>query len=108
MNGLRHHAVFDSSIKLIWVLAFAIASIFILSLLRPQSVSALTTVPTKMNFQGRLTTATGAYVSNGTYNMRLKLYTVSSGGSNVWSEDRLVSAGQGVTVTNGLFSIQLG
>jgi parallel beta-helix repeat protein len=73
----------------------------------PQT-SALTTVPTKMNFQGRLTDTAGNIKPNGTYNMKLKLYTVDTGGSSVWSEDRLVSATQGVTVTNGLFSIQLG
>ncbi|MEO5499222.1 MAG: hypothetical protein ABIR46_01855 [Candidatus Saccharimonadales bacterium] len=72
------------------------------------SAQALTTVPTKMNFQGRLADSAGNVKANGTYNMRLKLYTVSTGGSNVWSEDRLVSATQGVTVTNGNFSIQLG
>lgn len=77
-------------------------------LLQPPSVSALTTVPTKMNFQGRLTDTSGNIKPNGTYNMRLKLYTVASGGSSVWSEDRLVSVTQGITLTNGLFSIQLG
>lgn len=69
---------------------------------------ALTTVPTKMNFQGRLTNSSGNIMPNGTYNMKLRLYTVSSGGSAVWTEDRLVSASQGVTVTNGLFVIKLG
>lgn len=73
----------------------------------PQS-SALTTVPTKMNFQGRLTDSTGNIKPNGTYNMKLRLYTVDSGGSAVWTEDRLVSSAQGVTITNGLFSIKLG
>lgn len=61
-----------------------------------------------MNFQGRLTDSTGNIKPNGSYNMKLRLYTVSSGGSTVWTEDRLVSASQGVTVTNGLFSIKLG
>lgn len=70
--------------------------------------SAVTTVPTKMNFQGRLTDSTGNIMANGTYNMRLKLYSVDTGGTAVWSEDRLVSAGQGVALTNGLFSVQLG
>ena len=80
----------------------------VLSLFQTPSASALTTVPTKMNFQGRLTDNTGNIKPNGTYNMKLRLYTVNSGGSAVWTEDRLVSAGNGVTVTNGLFSIQLG
>ena len=72
------------------------------------SVSALTTVPTKTNFQGRLTNSVGNIMPDGTYNMRFRLYTVSSGGVAVWSEDRLVSATQGVQVTNGLFSVRLG
>src|SRR5689334_23252705 len=107
MNGLRHHAAFRS-IKPVYILAILLVSMLALSLVRSAPTSALDTVPTKMNFQGRLTTATGAYVANGTYNMRLKLYTVSTGSSDVWNESRLVSAGQGVTVTNGLYSIQLG
>lgn len=61
-----------------------------------------------MNFQGRLADASGNIKPNATYNMRLKLYTVDTAGSPVWSEDRLVSSAQGVAVTNGLFSIQLG
>jgi len=69
---------------------------------------AATTLPTMMNFQGRVTNNSGSILSNGTYNMRFKIWTASSGGSQVWSEDRLVSASQGVTVTNGMFSVQLG
>ena len=72
------------------------------------SVSAVDTVPTKMNFQGRLTDTAGNIKANGSYNMRFKLFTGASGGTSVWSEDRLVSATQGVQVTNGTFSIQLG
>lgn len=45
---------------------------------------------------------------DGVYNMKFRLYTVGSGGSSVWSEDRLVSASQGVQLTNGLFSVRLG
>lgn len=81
---------------------------WVLFALFPTPASALTTVPTLMNFQGRLTDSAGNIKPNGTYNMKLRLYTVASGGSTVWTEDRLVSASQGVTVTNGLFSIQLG
>ena len=69
---------------------------------------AATTLPTKMNFQGRLTNSAGDILTNGTYNMRFKIYDTASGGSVQWSEDRLVSAGQGVTVSNGQFSVQLG
>lgn len=88
--------------------AYTVPLLALAIILYSDVAGAVTTVPTKMNFQGRLTDSSGNSMANGTYNMRLKLFTVSSGGSNVWSEDRLVSAAQGVTVTNGLFSIQLG
>ena len=92
--------------------SFAIVALLLVSVcfaffLQSQS-DALTTVPTRMNFQGRLADSTGNIKQNGTYNMRLRLYTAASGGTAVWTEDRLVSAGQGVTLTNGLFALQLG
>ncbi len=89
-----------------WLLSLILLSVFFVVFTTP--ASAVDTVPTKMNFQGRLTDSSGNIKANGTYNMRFKLYTVASGGTNVWSEDRLVAATQGVTVTNGTFSVQLG
>lgn len=71
-------------------------------------VKAVVTVPTKMNFQGRLTNSSGNILPNGTYNMRYRIYNAASGGTALWTETRLVSASAGVTVTNGLFSVQLG
>lgn len=71
-------------------------------------VGAVDSVPTKMNFQGKVTDSTGNILADGSYNMRLRLYDAASGGALLWSSDRLVSAGEGVTVTNGLFTIQLG
>jgi hypothetical protein len=72
------------------------------------SASATTTVPTLMNFQGKVSTSSGATVVDGTYNMRLRIFNASTGGTLQWSEDRLISAGQGVQVKNGMFSVQLG
>jgi hypothetical protein len=69
---------------------------------------AATTLPTKMNFQGRITNNSGSILANGTYNMRFRIWNAASGGTQQWTEDRLVSASQGVTVTNGQFSVQLG
>lgn len=83
------------------------ASFFALMML-VDPASAATTLPTKMNFQGRLTNSAGNILSDGTYNMKFRIYDASSGGTLQWSEDRLVSATQGVTVTNGQFSVQLG
>jgi 6-phosphogluconolactonase (cycloisomerase 2 family) len=72
----------------------------------PAPVSAAQTVPYRVNFQGRLTNASGNIVANGSYNMQFRLYDTSSGGTLLWSETR--EAANRVEVTNGLFSIQLG
>ena len=72
------------------------------------TATALTTVPTKMNFQGRLTDSAGNIKPNGSYNMTFRAYTASSGGSAVWTETRSVFAGNSVQVTNGLFSVKIG
>lgn len=69
---------------------------------------AAQTVPYKINFQGRVTNTSGTVLPNGIYNMKFRIYTASSGGTLQWNEDRLVAATQGVQVTNGLFSVQLG
>lgn len=61
-----------------------------------------------VNFQGRLTDASGNVVPDGTYNVEFKLWTAATAGTNVWTETRLVSNTQGVTVSRGLFSVQLG
>lgn len=106
MRFFESHIVSHKRIFSYAILAALISIVFFMQASRP--AEALTTVPTKMNFQGRLTDSSGNIMPNGTYNMRFRLYTVLTGGSTVWSEDRLVSGGTGVTLTDGLFSVQLG
>jgi hypothetical protein len=62
--------------------------------------------PGKINYQGRLTDATGAAKPDGQYNMKFRIYDTLSGGSVVWSEVRETTSR--VTVTNGQFNVQLG
>ncbi|MCB9812497.1 LamG domain-containing protein [Candidatus Nomurabacteria bacterium] len=61
-----------------------------------------------INYQGKLTDATGAAVTNGSYNMRFWLLQSEAQAttSAVWTES-LTGSNQ-VTVTNGLFSVMLG
>lgn len=63
-------------------------------------------VPTTMNFQGRLASASGSMASNGLYNMRFRIFTAATGGTQLWTETRETT--NRVQVTNGLFSVQLG
>lgn len=52
--------------------------------------------------------ANGAVVPDATYNVEFKIYSVSSGGSALWTEDWLNSSSQGITVTNGYLTANLG
>jgi 6-phosphogluconolactonase (cycloisomerase 2 family) len=56
----------------------------------------------QINYQGKLLDDTGTPVADGSYSMVFSLYTVASGGSNIWTET------QSVPVTSGLFSAMLG
>ncbi len=62
----------------------------------------------ELNFQGRLLDDSGSTIADGTYNIEFNLYYVSTGGTAQWTEDRLVTNGEGVSVQNGYFSVYLG
>jgi hypothetical protein len=79
---------------------------------------ATTGVNQEINYQGRLLTTAGATVPDGTYNVEFKIYSGGTGcvgggtspcsGTALWTENWLNHASQGVTVTNGYFSVMLG
>ena len=58
-------------------------------------------VPHQINYQGYLT-ATGGTPFNGAVSMALNLYDVATGGATLYTET------QTVTVTNGVFNVQIG
>src|SRR3989338_43139 len=62
----------------------------------------------EINYQGKLTNATGVAVPDGTYNINFWLVPSSGGATStaVWSEAR--TGGNQVQVTDGLFSVMLG
>lgn len=90
----------------------------------PQTAVAAAGINQQINFQGRLLNNAGAVVSDGTYNMRFKIYCDGDGvlgGTDpgsctahatnehlLWTETHQNSASQGVVVKNGYFSVQLG
>lgn len=93
---------------LVGIFAVFAVSILLACFAFSSSASALQTVPYKMNFQGRVTDASGSALANGNYNMKFRIYDASTGGTLQWSEQRANSATTGVAVVNGLFSVQLG
>ncbi|MDD5083965.1 MAG: hypothetical protein PHT88_03470 [Candidatus Moranbacteria bacterium] len=56
----------------------------------------------KINFQGKVVNSNGTNVANGSYGFIFSIYTVSSGGANVWTESK------SLTVTDGIFQTDLG
>jgi hypothetical protein len=66
------------------------------------SVVCMASVPSKMSYQGKLTTSSGAVTPDGTYTMVFGLYSQQSGGTALWTET------QSVTTKGGVFSVQLG
>lgn len=59
-------------------------------------------IPQLISYQGVLTDNSGNLVSDGSYNLTFNLYTVSVGGSSIWTEI------QSVTTTQGVFNVNLG
>lgn len=57
----------------------------------------------QINFQGKLTNPDGTNVNNGTVSIVFSIYTVASGGSNIWTETQ-----PAVSVTDGIFRVSLG
>jgi hypothetical protein len=55
-----------------------------------------------ISFQGKLTNPDGTNVTDNTYTLVFSIYTVSSGGTAVWTESK------SVTVSGGLFQTNLG
>ncbi|HVX24459.1 MAG TPA: tail fiber domain-containing protein [Candidatus Saccharimonadales bacterium] len=58
--------------------------------------------PGTISFQGKITNANGTNVADGTYGFVFKLYSVSSGGTAVWTESDSLS------VSAGVFQVNLG
>jgi hypothetical protein len=91
------------------LLSISLLFAFISWLVVPSAYAAQT-APYKVNFQGRLTDASGNAKAAGSYNIKFRLMSASSGGSNLWQADRVRGASDfRITITTGgLFTIQLG
>ncbi|HET6925062.1 MAG TPA: hypothetical protein VFH39_04490, partial [Candidatus Saccharimonadales bacterium] len=61
-----------------------------------------------LNFQAKLMTSSGSIAADGNYNVEFNLYSQSSGGTSLWTEDHLNSAGTQLRVVNGYLTVNLG
>src|SRR5579871_5173165 len=79
--------------------------LIILAALFLSSISAAlasTGINKQINFQGKLVNPDGTNVADSTYTIVFSLYTVSSGGANIWTES------DSVTTKDGVFRVPLG
>ncbi len=85
------------------MLVFLFLAIVFAGFFGGQTAEAATGINRQINFQGKVVTkTTGTNIANGSYSFTFSLYSVSSGGSNVWTETK------SITVTDGIFQTNLG
>ena len=78
-----------------------------LDLLSLPAAHAAAGINRTISYQGKVTQTSGAAPSNGAYNMRFKLFDAAANGTQLWAE-AWDGASTRVTMTGGLFSVQLG
>lgn len=64
--------------------------------------NGLAQIPKLISYQGVLTDSDGKAVTDGSYNITVKLFDAETGGIELWTEDHTV------TTVNGLFAVNLG
>ena len=83
----------------------------------PTAHAAVAGTSKTLNFQARLLNASGSLVPDGYYNIRFKLYNVSTAGTALWTDTRYDNDGAApigsgddyrLRVVNGYFSVNLG
>ena len=83
---------------------FLLAIVFVsLFMLHSSHAHAAVGINPQINFQGKLANPNGTNVTDGTYSIVFSLYSVASGGSNVWTETQ-----GSVSVADGIFQVSLG
>src|SRR5579884_2105685 len=99
----------------VWLLlamaGFTLLGVFLL----PAKTSASTGINQEMSFEGKIVNSSGVNIADGTYNMEFKIYTAATscnpttgaGCTLCWTEDYLVSASQGVSLSSGTFEVNL-
>ncbi len=97
LKHLRRHSVGMLGFFLLTIASFLIAA----------DTDAATGINDQISFQGKVVNTNGTNVANGNYDFVFQLYTVSSGGTNIWTETWNSGTSQ-VTVTDGIFQVNLG
>jgi microcystin-dependent protein len=82
--------------------SFFKAALYGAGLLLASMVACAAEVPKLINYQGKLTNATGEALPDGEYSVKFELYDAAADGNLVWGESRTV------TLIKGVFNVALG
>jgi hypothetical protein len=106
---LRRHFRVRAIIALATAAQLTAATFGVVAALTPAPAAAVQSVPYKINFQGRLTDNSGNILSDGSYNVKFRIFDAATSGTNLWEADRVRGASDHrISVQNGLFNIQFG
>jgi len=83
-------------------------SLVIAAILFPSDAFAVAGINKQLPYQAVLKTSAGVNVADGDLDMLFKIYSVSTGGSPLWTGTHTAANGNAVTVTDGVFSVLLG
>ncbi|MCU0610459.1 MAG: hypothetical protein MUE60_01555 [Candidatus Eisenbacteria bacterium] len=67
------------------------------------AIAASADIPPYVSYQGKVTDTSGNPVADGSYNMRFRIYDLSSGGTMLWD-----SGTRSIAVSGGVFNVLLG
>ena len=99
----RTHTVFLAAFRARFLVLFVavFCCLFLLQMAHAPSVQAA--INPQINFQGKLTNPDGTNITDGSYSIIFSLYSVSSGGTAIWTETQST-----VSVAAGIFQVSLG
>jgi len=87
----------------IWKLPIVLIVVGLVMIFGPYGISAAPGINQTINFQGKVVNKTaGTNIADGTYSFTFRIYTVDSGGVQIWTETK------NIVVTNGIFQTLLG
>ena len=90
---------------ILWAVVLAISFLFIYAL---SIAKAATGINKQLTYYGVLTNTSGDLVDDGSYDMVLRIYDISSGGTALWTGTHTAANGNAVAVKNGNFVVLLG
>lgn len=87
-------------------LLLILLAIFLFSSIFTTQTFAASGINNQISFQGKVVNSDGTNVSDADYDFVFKIFDVDTAGSAIWTETR--TSGNQVTVTNGIFQVNLG